>query len=189
MTTRLKVQGIVLLAALAAFALLPGCGSSNTGTEHAGDAHADGGHEDGDHADGDHDGHGDHDGEKGGHPEHGPNGGHIVSFDCGDYKAEWVEQKAEGGESVVVIMLDADKKEVAIPADSPMTITTTPESGEARTFQLAAVSQRDGKASRFESKQPEIGLEIDKSAEHGKILLKVTVDDKPCEVHLVPHND
>lgn len=187
MTIRLKGQGLLLLSALAAFALLPGCGP-NTGTEHAGDAHADGDHRDGDHADGDHDEH-EHDGEKGGHPEHGPNKGHIVSFDCGDYKAEWVELKVGSEESVVVIMLDPNKKEVAIPADSPITIVTTLKGREPQTFPLVPQSERDGKASRFESTEPNIGLAIDVSAHEGKILLNVTVGDKKCQAELVPHDD
>jgi hypothetical protein len=168
--------GLLLLwLALAAFAFVPGCGP---GAEENGDDHA----EDADQ--GEEDEHEEHAGE---HPEHGKYGGHIVAFDCDGRHAEWVEDK-EGEGSVLVIMLDADKQEAAIAADSPMNITTTLEGEPSQTFELTAESQTDGKASRFRSSKAGILAAIDVAHEgDGQITLTAEVDGQTCKAKLVPH--
>lgn len=172
---------------LALFVLAAGCGgpgADGAGDDHGehADEHAD--HGEHDHADHDHDVH-----EADEHPEHGKNGGHIVTFDCGDYTAEWVEQQAGGAQSVLVIMLGPDKEnEVAIPADTPMTITTTVEGEEPQTFQLTASGQSEGKASRFQSTDASIQTAIDVAhGAGGKIMLTAEIDGTKCQAELVPH--
>jgi hypothetical protein len=173
--------GLLLLwLALTAFAFVPGCGP---GAEENGDDHD----EHAEHADhGEHDGE-DHHADEGEHPEHGKNGGHIVAFDCDGRHAEWIEDK-EGEGSVLVIMLDADKEEAAIAADSPMNITTTLEGEPSQTFELTAESQTDGKASRFRSTKAGILAAIDIAHEgDGEITLTVEIDGQTCKSKLVPH--
>jgi hypothetical protein len=189
-----NVKWLCLLTALAGFSLLSGCGG---GDDHADDDHGDADHADhadhadeghADHADHADEGHADHADDAAAHPEHGPNDGHIVVFGMGESHAEWIHEE-EPVEKIIVIMLDAKKKETAIPADAKVTITTTLVGQPDQTFSLSASNAADGKASRFESAASDanIGPAIDVSGGAGKILLKVEEGGKTSEARLVPH--
>ena len=112
------------------------------------------------------------------HGETGPNGGHIIELDQGQYHAEWLHD--DESEKVTVVLLD-DKpaQEVAISADY---VTIDLAVGDQRnSYQLKAVRSSDRtatpEASRFELVSPSLLVGL-KMGEGVDATLTVNIGEK-----------
>lgn len=171
----------ILIGWAAVIALATGCadqGQSGGGSDHAPQSSSSGDSHDGhDHDGHDHDGH-DHDDDHAGHDhegEHeGPHGGHVVELGRNhEYHAELVEDESAG--SVTVYILGKDLKELPI-AQSSIAMNLVVD-GQARSFELAASSAQDGKASCFVASGKELFEALHEHEASGK--LRVTIDGTP----------
>lgn len=185
---------LILTSIAAALALVTagGCGSPNTGNPapadtsdpaaashedshghgHANDHHTDG-HEDG-HAHSQVDAHVDHGHHDRAEHRDGPHGGQVIELGRNhEYHGELVEHEQSG--TVIVFVLDADLNEMAI--DQPSVVMDLSVAGRPTSFELTAVDQFDGRASRFEASSRDLFEALHQNEATGK--LRVVIDGTP----------
>ena len=126
------------------------------------------------------------------HGETGPNGGHLVELNGGEYHAEWLHD--DESSTVTVILLD-DKPEQEIAIDAEHVTIEVAAGGKRESYELKATALTGDvdvpQASRFELASPNLlvglkmgeGVDVSLTVEIGDKKYVGTIEHQPHDEH------